>query len=363
MVAVVPGVFVHAQTAGNWNFNGTVTGTPGANITVSATTFGSSIVSNAFNGGTEFYGQDGWPTGALDPNAYLQFSLTPATSYYLVLNSVTLVIRRSTTGTAAGSGPMQYSLRSSLDGYASNLSTGTLSTSYITFTVPLPAMFQSLSSAVTFRLYGYSSNTSSGGSNRFVYDNISLQGQAIPGVLAIQNILLTAKAVSPGSVGLQWNSTGFDAGTDFVVERSEDGSSFTDIDRVQSSAAADAQFQYEDASAPSTTTIYYRILAVRPDGANYLSSIVVVNTGLSQAFQIRGVVAGEASVRAIMKIPESGQYRLCVYSMNGMALLKQVITEQPGDLAMDIPFGNHAHGIYILTVSNGGQNISRKFVY
>src|ERR1700735_4246047 len=88
---------VRAQTAASWSFNGNVTPTiTGSNITASNTTLGSHIVTGAFNG-SEYYGQDGWPTGAMDPNAYLQVVVGPGSGFYLVLNSITMNLRRSTT--------------------------------------------------------------------------------------------------------------------------------------------------------------------------------------------------------------------------------------------------------------------------
>jgi hypothetical protein len=182
-----------AQTAANWNFNNTLTATTGANITAGSASLGSSIVTPSFNGGSEYYGQDGWPTGAIDPNAYFQFSVSPNTGYYLVLNTVTMVIRRSNTGTPDGAGPNNWALRSSLDGYTSNLGSSSQTDSYVTYTVTLPAAFQTLGSAVTFRLYGYNTTINSGGNSRFVADNISIQGQAISGVLAAMTLDLNAR--------------------------------------------------------------------------------------------------------------------------------------------------------------------------
>jgi len=252
-----------AQTASSWIFNNTLSGTPGAHITGADVSLGSSIVSGAFNGGVEYYGQDGWPIGAVDPNAYLQFGVAANAAYYLTLNKVTLSIRHSTTGTAAGSGPISWSLRSSLDGYTTDLATGNnLTINYQTFTVNLPAAFQSIASTVTFRLYGYSSVTTAGGSNRFVINNISIQGQAVAGVLAVQSLILKATPAA-GVVGLQWQAQGFAEGTDFIVERSVDGADFTDIGQ-----AIGATYRYQDASLPSVLTVYYRIRASQPDGSS-----------------------------------------------------------------------------------------------
>ena len=371
-----------SQTAGTWGFANTVTGTAGSHITVSNATLGSSIVSNAFNGGTEFYGQDGWPTGALDPNAYLQFTLTANAAYYLVLNSLSLEIRRSTTGTAAGSGPTQWILQSSLDGYTSNIASGTLSTSYTTFPITLPAAFQSIPSTVTFRLYGYSSVTTSGGFNRFVYQNITVSGQAIAGTLAEQNITLTAGAAlsqsgasesnsssassQPGSLGsipLQWKTVGFPAGTVFIAERSSNGRDFTSVDQQQNAGDGNEVYQYTDACPSGAPSLFYRIRAEEPDGSTYLSNIVAVNTGGASALRIKGVVAQGSSVKALIGLQESGEYQLAVYGMDGKTLWRQALQETAGDPMVDIPFGQYPHGVYILTLAKADQRISRQFVY
>src|SRR5882757_3768144 len=135
-----------SQTAGNWNFNNTLSGTSGSSITASPFSLGASIVSGAYNGGTEYFGEGGWPSGALDPNAYVQFTLTAAVGHYLVLNTINLVQRRSSTGTPSGSGPNQWSVRSSLDNYTTNITSGSITPSYATYTVTLPTAFQAIPS-------------------------------------------------------------------------------------------------------------------------------------------------------------------------------------------------------------------------
>jgi len=348
-----------AQTASSWIFNNTLSGTPGAHITGADVSLGSSIVSGAFNGGVEYYGQDGWPIGAVDPNAYLQFGVAANAAYYLTLNKVTLSIRHSTTGTAAGSGPISWSLRSSLDGYTTDLATGNnLTINYQTFTVNLPAAFQSIASTVTFRLYGYSSVTTAGGSNRFVINNISIQGQAVAGVLAVQSLILKATPAA-GVVGLQWQAQGFAEGTDFIVERSVDGADFTDIGQ-----AIGATYRYQDASLPSVLTVYYRIRASQPDGSSTWSAIEVVTLqAAAGASAIRGIIPEGGSLKTLLHLAEAGNYQLNIWSADGKILYRQMIQEQTGDQAADLSFGTHPHGIYILTLTGAGVRNSREFVF
>src|ERR1700742_1041403 len=81
---------VKAQTAAAWTFPGSVAPTSvGAHISAGSTTSGSDVGSLGFSG-SDFFGQDGWPSGAIDLNAYLQVTVAPNTGYYLVLNTISM---------------------------------------------------------------------------------------------------------------------------------------------------------------------------------------------------------------------------------------------------------------------------------
>lgn len=352
-----------SQTAGNWSFTNSVAGAPGTSITVSNFTLGPSIVSGAYNGGTEYFGEGGWPSGALDPNAYMQFSLTAATGHYLVLTTINLVQRHSSTGTAAGSGPNNWSIRSSMDNYATDITSGTMTPAYVTYTVNLPAAFQAIPSTVTFRVYGYNATVTSGGINRFVYDNISVLGQAISGVLAEQSIRLTANTTSRNSIALQWQADGFTAGTDLTLQRSVNGSDFFPVH--QQELAGNNAFHYEDAAAPNAATLFYRVTASEPDGTSYYSPTISVQQDVvkTKNAQIRAVITQGASIKTLLHIEETGTYQLSVWSQDGRALSRQMVQASAGDPVADISVGSYPHGIYILTLSKDGQNSARQFVY
>lgn len=360
---LLPVSVTRAQTAATWTFNNTTAAAVGGGefLTASNVTVGSDIGSIAFNG-TDFYGQDGWPTTTtIDAHAYFQFTLTANANYYLVLNTVSLALRRSTTGTAAGSGPENWILASSLDGYTSVISSGALTTSYQTFTVTLPAAFQSIGSTVTFRLYGYNSVTTSGGDNRFVTDNITIKGQTSPTTLAIQSLDLTGTAAA-GAVDLQWQASGFADGTNYIIQRSTDGTNFTDIGQLTNAGAT--AFQYQDASAPAVSTIFYRIMAQQPDGSSAWSPVIAVDlSSATGQTGIRSVSAEGGDLRTLLHFAATGTYQLNIWSTDGKMLYRQVLQEQAGDPATAIAFGTHAHGIYILTLSGAGVRASREFIY
>ncbi|HMH21733.1 MAG TPA: hypothetical protein VK563_08150 [Puia sp.] len=355
-----------AQNAANWNMNSSLTASStSTGVSVSPITLGNPSITGSFNGGSEYYGEGGWPTGALDTHAYFQFSVNANSGYYLVFNSVTLVMRRSNTGTPAGSGPTQWSLRSSLDNYVSDISTGSMTDAYATYAVSLPAAFHAIPSAVIFRMYGYSTTVSPGGSSRFVFDNISVQGHATAGILAEQSIRLDATTTPTNSVALKYDPTGFAAGTIFGVQRSVNGVDFSTV--YQTKATADAQvWNYEDITLPDAPGLFYRISAAQPGGIVYMSPVVSVKLSMQSGMKISAVIpqGTGASVKALLQLPSNGEYRLMVSSSDGRPLAQKMISGETGSLAADIPFGSYPHGVYILTLAsaNAGQRISKQFI-
>lgn len=352
-----------SQTAGNWSLTNTLTGTAGSFMTVAAVSLGSSITTGSFNGGTEYYGENGWPSGALDANAYLQFTLTANAGHYLVLNTISLVMRRSNTGSPAGAGPNQWSVRSSLDNYTTDIASGSITYSYATYSVTLPAAFQTIPSTVTFRVYGYNATVNAGGTSRFVYDNISVQGQSVSGVLAEQSIDLAARATGSGSIALQWQTTGFFAGTEFTLERSTNGADFRPISQQQATALNTTSFQYEDATAPAAGTLFYRVSAGNSRGADYLSPVITLQQHAAGHTLIRSVTPQGTSVKTCLHIESAGAYQLSIWSPDGKALSRQTINAYTGDVTADLSFGPHPHGVYILTLSGDGQHTARQFMF
>jgi len=343
-----------AQTAEAWNLNGVVYATTLATGVHSTTvSLGSAIGSGQYNAGSEYFGENGWPSGGLDLNAYLQIPVGPNSGYYLNLSSITLTMRRSTTGTAAGSGPQSWSIRSSLDGYTTDLLTGTLTTSYQNFTINLPASYQALTSVVSFRVYGYNQVTTTGGSNRFVFDNISIAGSSIAMTLALQSLKLTARPMG-SKIGLQWSAEGAEPGTQYTIERSADGSQFDAIGETEDSV-------FTDGSAPAGSESYYRVKAVTPDGGSIYSNIALIAGSAPSTASIRSVAAQGSSVQAQLHFAEGGACQVSIWSRDGKALYRQALEVRSGDQSVQLAAGTWPHGIYVLTVSANGINSSKLF--
>ena len=158
-----------------------------ANITAADLTFGAGIVpaGNGFRfGGTSWFDSGNTVAGntlaeAIAGNNYIQFVVTPNFNYAFTPTSFVFSWGRS------GTGPLNIALRSSVDGYTVNLGALTALTSLSNGNTITISGLTNLSTATTFRLYGY------GGT----------------GVLGTGGFDMATTTLSPGFVNVQLNGT------------------------------------------------------------------------------------------------------------------------------------------------------------
>jgi hypothetical protein len=122
------------------------------------------------------FSANSWSTGGLDVDDYFAFSLTPDPGFRFSLTELQLDERRSATGIR------DWSIRSSLDAFAVDIgtafsvpdNTSTRSDQSIDLT---GGLFDDLTSAIEFRVFGYNAETSSG---TWRLDNVELFGAVTP---------------------------------------------------------------------------------------------------------------------------------------------------------------------------------------
>lgn len=355
-------VLSNAQNVGNWTLNNTLSGTGSPTNSVGNIAAGSAVSSTAFNGGTEWYGQGGFPTGLLpDANAYLQFSISPNTGYELHLGSIIVRMRRSNTGNPSGSGPTLWCLRSSRDGYVSNIAIGTMNHNYANYTIPL-AYFTMLASTITFRLYGYGVTVSSGGNNRLVLDNISIQGALFTLPLQLQAPEL--RATENGNINVSWRADDITAGTQLRLQRSGDGVQFETIHAVTEQTGGSAkQYSFADNNVPAGwQQVYYRIEAEEPGGATQLSRVVNVSRKMAARLNIEKVMVRGPVMQAVVQIPATGSYTIAIHSSSGILIHKQVISLNAGTQSIPVTVYKSGSGMHVMSIYDNSGIVSRPFL-
>lgn len=152
-----------------------------ANLTVSGIGRGAGI--NGTNANNR-YNANSWDTPSLDETAYFEFVLTPNEGYAIDFTNFIY------TGQASGTGATSFAFRSSVDGFTSNVGSPTATG----VTIDLSGeSFQGISSAITFRIYGWGASGSGG---TFSLNTFEFNGAIVEAVSAVEPTVLTGTAGS-----------------------------------------------------------------------------------------------------------------------------------------------------------------------
>ena len=135
------------------------------NLTVSGIGRGSGIAGTNTN---DRYNATGWNSAAFDATDYFEFTIAPKSG--AKINFVGFVYN----GQAFPGGPTNFAFRSSIDGYAANIGVPTANGTTILLSA---AAFQGVTSAVTFRIYGWGASS---GAGTFSINDFTFNGNVVP---------------------------------------------------------------------------------------------------------------------------------------------------------------------------------------
>lgn len=345
-----------AQNIGNWTFNGLLTGVPGLFNTVAIADFSTGVPIHSFNGGSEYYGENGWPAGSINTAMYLQFTLVPLPGYQLDVNSIVLTLRRSNTGSPAGSGPTAWSLRSSLDGFATDIASGSMTYTYANYTATMGSSFLNLYTAITFRLYGYNAAVNPGGNSRLVVDNITVKGLGylLPVQLGAFNAGITNQHAS-----ISYTVYNTQKADRYIIERSADGNSYEAVSMVTETANASAQHYTitDDLSALSSPQFYYRLKLVSQTGPPVYSASILVKRTTAQPtvklFMSNGYLHLDGTFAA------GGHYQAIMYTAGGQVITHSDFVVTAGYNTIALPVNRKLVAPCLVRVCNSrGYNSS-----
>ena len=238
-----------------------------------------------------YWGQNWTLSSSPNLSQYFQFTTSSNTGFPFKPVSISLWCQRSSTG------PTLISVRSSQDGYTTNLLTGTPTTSGVVISGNLsPVLTPALS--FTFRIYGYGSSGSTGAmrvDNVILYEDINIP-------LPIELTYFNAQS-SGNSVLCRWETVTENNNDYFDIERSENASDFNPIGRVEGvgNSIQSIRYQFLDTN-PLNGTSYYRLKQVDINGEYQYSNIEAILIKKPFVYQIDGdiYVSGETGTRAIL---------------------------------------------------------------
>ena len=159
-------------------------------ITNSSASSGYTGASGTYNAGAA--ARTGVLNTAASGSAYFEFTVTPASGNAVVLTGISFGSRSTSTG------PLAYAIRSSLDGYAANIATGTLTntSAWALYSSTGLSKIGAVGAAVTFRIYGYNgTGTASANTANWRIDDLTVTG-SVNGYSSTQCYSLTASTGS-----------------------------------------------------------------------------------------------------------------------------------------------------------------------
>ncbi len=198
-------LILHVSTTkaqlGTYTFSGNgncPTQNPGVTVQPANATFSNFTNVNAdCDAQTDVFQYKNWNQNPqIDLTQYNQFTVTANAGYALSLTSLSFMQKVNQSGSSS------WTLRSSIDGYTTDIATGSATTSYQTPLIALaPANFTNIGS-VSFRLY---LSNASGGGTRWIIDDVTLNGSII-GTAPV--VILPLAPASPTSNSPQCSNTG-----------------------------------------------------------------------------------------------------------------------------------------------------------
>lgn len=296
------------------------------------------------------YNANSWNTAAIDLTAYFEFTITPNSGK--TVSFISFVY----TGQASGSGATAFAFRSSVDGFTNDIGTP-LATGA---TIDLSAgAYQNISSAITFRLYGWGASAAAG---TFSVNDFTFNG--VTSVLPVTLSYFTGAKLS-NALSINWKAECSNAGNvEFTVERSADGRSFNSVNVFTASAVRCQQpFEYID-NNPLPGKNFYRLKINEFNGKIFSSSIISLLNSQS-GVDIAGISPTLVKNNAVLSISaaQKTSIQMVVANLAGQQVKQYRFNLVAGSNQLPVDMSSLASGIYQVTgITNEGQKITVRFV-
>jgi endoglucanase len=179
-------------------------------------------------------------------------------------------------------------------------------------------------------------------------------------VLPLRRITLTGKRNNSG-IDLQWVVDDVTDTKLFELQRSADGSQFTAIATIN--AGIGLQYGMEDNSPGARSNqVYYRVKAVRTDGAALYSSAIRINALRQQEQAV--LYPNPATQHIVLEGYAAAQYRLIaiITDAAGRGQQQESWQQPAGNYARTIEISRLPAGIYWLQLNGGEKSIRIKLV-
>ena len=254
---------------------------------------------------------------------------SPGTKLYYSFSSVSVIGGSHTTGTYPVTG----------------LGTSTLT---VNFTVKSPNTTGSETFFITATV-----NNGSG--------TCTISGNLTVSTTPIELLAFSGKQNNEGGVHLDWVTASEKNNAMFLVERSNNGTDFTQVGEVKGAGTSSKTINYtfNDGSAVNDAVNYYRLTDVDLNGVKTPSRIISVVVGKNAPLSIYTISAQQGWVSVVS--PIAGEAVLNITNAQGQEMSNMKTTLTEGENQVNINTASLNTGIYILNITNNGRVAQTKF--
>jgi|GEM_PF-1887304 len=288
----------------------------------------------------------------VNTSAYFEITLTPAANTTLTINSISFGSR------STGTGPKAYSIRTSIDGFASDAAANTLQNNSSWALISPNLLNISSTGAITIRIYAYGGTGGNSSAANWRIDdldiNVSTTKTSAEG-LPIKFVSFTVKK-NDYSNELMWQTASEFNVNYFDIESSGDGIDFHSIGQMPAkNSSAGTTYSYTDKEI--TATEYYRIASVDLDGTKNYSPIVFVQNDKAMPVKFQNTVA-KNNLQFISD--ELGIMHFVITNTAGQIIMHANMSVSTGNNIINV--GNLPKGIYFFKANFNNVVYQFKFL-
>ena len=273
-----------------------------------------------------------------------------------------LQIRLSTSGASVDVGTTDASVgvfTTQLLEINPSLTTSGYPTGWTEFTITLSGISGTVAGRVAFRYYVTDAGPNGNNSDYIGIDKFTY---AISTPVTLLNF--SANSVHENKVNLLW-TTGCEINNAyFSIERSLDGKSFSRIGKVetQGNTCNTQEYLYADESIgalKSVSHVYYRLKQVDIDGKYSHSNVVLLKLRNKGNLDIVSTYFNSSSLNIKFNNESQEKVTISIADLNGKLILINNLQSQVGINNFIVDMGRFGSGMYLITINNGVEKVSR----
>jgi hypothetical protein len=259
------------------------------------------------------------------------------------------------------SSPLQPNILAGITDTSSGITLGSVSTGSLPIDNSWHQYVFSFVATVTTGDIFLRNNALGGFGNDLAIDDISLS--MLCNVLPISLINFNAQKQGSNAL-LKWSTTSLVTYNYFEIERSADGSNWSDIGRIDADTlnASVLNYSYPD-NSPLTGTNYYRIKGFDANGEVLYSVTEIVQFNSSTQWMV-SLYPNPATSSTSIKLQTNQPIQMIrVFDINGKLMMLKNIAESETSSVYPLNINSYPTGMYILQVANNTGGINNiKFI-